>query len=1571
MPAGAVASIDARLEAQRQRCRGLPTPGALRLQARQIEIRELERLVRLEQERAQHRPKVLRRDVAEALLRLAHAFALARRQQDVLLTLRRAAAIYAGVASQSASQAYVAVLEASIELGLERAAVRAALDALPHVEALPVQRWATKAIVYEYLGDSLRAKEPERAWRYYLRAADLWRSDDALERELDCLTELEQLAERRGSAHAVPSPNGWLALEPSETASPALVDGALALDCAYKYQRLGLVALAEQRLARLIQVTSEPTLLCGAQLQLGALRLRRDGWDPAHWELVTRAVAAAAATTEFRWLLGIALHSAASIATHLVRRPELAMPLWRRIVQRHEQLDEVTDGTVPAYLALAEWLSRGHEHAEAMRRLDVAERLARGGSASNDATGLAQALLTRAAIAARYADAAGARHALARADDLARRISARHHHGRCWRSRIQRHIGDLHAALGEAEKANERWGRAATLAAGHADHLAEQLHGIAHGRALLNDFAGAARDARRAGELFAQVEQHAKGIVCTLHAVEWHAQDGRREEALDALERATADAERLDLPSVRAQTEIAEAHLLLNSFAWEGELAPDAHERAQRLLRAALARAREAASPDLALQAAVPLVDLHSDPSAALAVLREALDVAPPESASVRLRLLQYIAEEQAALGERRAATSSLTEARALAEQVSCSGCRVCVCNVRRVARRLAELHDAEDRMAARAVLERSVALARQQSGGGHPEALLALVHALVDRAQHERGSGERAAADATLAEARAIAERPGLPASALPYALLELGNSWLGRDLSRAIDLYRSALGAIEARAGTSLNVQIPVHRRLAEALTQAGEHDEAFRLLLRTLALARSETQRTGGGRDEVVAALIDVAAAARDRDDLDDAGHALAEADGIVRPWSSLARSLRLAWGHLKLARGELEPALSAYDDAYAAARRARDWGLAGGALVGRIMARHAGGTLAADEHLQLAQEALELYERVGDIIGTATAHRRLASVLGTDPARAADALRHLGLAIELSFRGGWRTAEIATLSERAALLAHDPARIDAALDDVERALALCAPHADSAAVQRTAIALEQQRCVLRVQRGTDFADALVDWERAKARQLDRDLAHQLPPLSPQRRAELTEIRAELDALAPATGSPAMSRRAALRERAAALRTGRSPRRGPTEGADSLNLAELRRELLGDDVALLAYVAGDRVAAAFCVTDTAIAAVQVPAPLQLGQQVAELVWAAQQGDLGGRYPHGHDLYLRLVAPFEQLLGERDLIVVPDGPLHLLPFQLMLDRRPGPHERCGGALAPPGAARDDAGADGRESALLYGSFATKTWTVDEAGLARELRRLGPFEQPVPYLVRRRAISVAPSAAAALALARRRRDCTRRSARSVAVFAHPVPGSREHPPPTTIEANRIAAIARGQAAGDPLVCVEQDATVDAVRSITHRRSPRFRFVHVAAHAEFFLDDPELSGIELADDGSGDRRLRLLEIAESPLRCELVTLSCCDTARGRLVVGEGVLGLTRGFLLSGAAAVCGTLWQIPDRTTPDLMEAFYERLFDGETPARALAAAQRSTIERGGRHALPLVWAAFALTGGV
>ncbi len=147
----------------------------------------------------------------------------------------------------------------------------------------------------------------------------------------------------------------------------------------------------------------------------------------------------------------------------------------------------------------------------------------------------------------------------------------------------------------------------------------------------------------------------------------------------------------------------------------------------------------------------------------------------------------------------------------------------------------------------------------------------------------------------------------------------------------------------------------------------------------------------------------------------------------------------------------------------------------------------------------------------------------------------------------------------------------------------------------------------------------------------------------------------------------------------------------------------------------------------------------------------------------------------------------------------------------------------------------------------------------------------------------------------------------------------------------------------------------------------------QYRIVHFATHGVFDNETPGLSAIMLSMfDQRGQARdgfLRLHDIYGLQLPTELVVLSACNTALGKQVRGEGLVGIVRGFMYAGAKRVVASLWKVDDEATGEMMSRFYlEMLQHDRSPAAALREAQLA-MWRQKRWQPPFYWAAFVLQG--
>ncbi len=182
---------------------------------------------------------------------------------------------------------------------------------------------------------------------------------------------------------------------------------------------------------------------------------------------------------------------------------------------------------------------------------------------------------------------------------------------------------------------------------------------------------------------------------------------------------------------------------------------------------------------------------------------------------------------------------------------------------------------------------------------------------------------------------------------------------------------------------------------------------------------------------------------------------------------------------------------------------------------------------------------------------------------------------------------------------------------------------------------------------------------------------------------------------------------------------------------------------------------------------------------------------------------------------------------------------------------------------------------------------------------------------------------------------------------------------------PASASEARIVAATLGNGS---VVLTGNEATEAAVK-----RQPldNFRVLHFAVHGLSDSERPERAGLVFnSDPGSGEDGIwQPREIMRNHLNAALVTLSACQTARGKVMGADGNASLVTPFLAAGAKAVVATLWDSDDLFTRALMREFYGEISRGAPPADALQKAKLDLISHYGKATPPYLWAGFILTG--
>jgi CHAT domain-containing protein len=199
---------------------------------------------------------------------------------------------------------------------------------------------------------------------------------------------------------------------------------------------------------------------------------------------------------------------------------------------------------------------------------------------------------------------------------------------------------------------------------------------------------------------------------------------------------------------------------------------------------------------------------------------------------------------------------------------------------------------------------------------------------------------------------------------------------------------------------------------------------------------------------------------------------------------------------------------------------------------------------------------------------------------------------------------------------------------------------------------------------------------------------------------------------------------------------------------------------------------------------------------------------------------------------------------------------------------------------------------------------------------------------------------------------------------------AHEVGAYRGGFLPRLLFSRREAQAISAAAPGDTTRVLDFDANKARV---VNSGLKNYRIVHLATHGLLDSEHPDLSGLVFSlldrEGHEEDGFVRLHDIYNLELNADLVVLSACQTALGKQVDGEGLVGLARGFMYAGAPRVMASLWNVDDEATSDLMGKFYENLLKRhQTPAQALRTAQQ-WMRRQPRWRAAYYWAGFVLLG--
>ncbi len=395
---------------------------------------------------------------------------------------------------------------------------------------------------------------------------------------------------------------------------------------------------------------------------------------------------------------------------------------------------------------------------------------------------------------------------------------------------------------------------------------------------------------------------------------------------------------------------------------------------------------------------------------------------------------------------------------------------------------------------------------------------------------------------------------------------------------------------------------------------------------------------------------------------------------------------------------------------------------------------------------------------------------------------------------------------------------------------------------------------------------------------------------------------------------------------------------------------------NIQQVQQELQAGDSMLLEYSLGDEQSYLWATTADSFQSYDLPPRLVLEDKAKELYNLVIERQRSGVDQAGAEesdkqyfakaaaLSQTLLGPVATQLGSKRLIFVREGALQLIPLDALIDPRN--------------------------------------------------QDVGPDETANAYLLVTNEIVALPSMSTLLAVrAAKKRSAS--SGRVVAIFADPVFGpndDRMHAGSSTaaqaaglsasdsqpaVSASRLIysseeadAISAMAPSGSTMIAKGFEASRETAMS---KRIGEYQVVHFATHGSLNTDYPELSAIVLTSvDQSGGKQtgvMPLNDIYGLDLSAELVVLSACQTALGKDIKGEGLIGLPHAFMSAGSKSVVASLWKVDDRATALLMSYFYEGMLKQGLPGAAALRAAKLKMMQDKQYSAPFYWAGFVFQG--
>jgi CHAT domain-containing protein/Flp pilus assembly protein TadD len=402
-------------------------------------------------------------------------------------------------------------------------------------------------------------------------------------------------------------------------------------------------------------------------------------------------------------------------------------------------------------------------------------------------------------------------------------------------------------------------------------------------------------------------------------------------------------------------------------------------------------------------------------------------------------------------------------------------------------------------------------------------------------------------------------------------------------------------------------------------------------------------------------------------------------------------------------------------------------------------------------------------------------------------------------------------------------------------------------------------------------------------------------------------------------------------------------------KSPKYAALKYPQPLTLAQVQQQILDPETALLQYSLGEEKSYLWIITKDGFTSHILPAQKEIETVARKLLSTLKKFSISttNTSEAANQLSQLILTPVAKL-NQKRLVIVPDGVLNYIPFSVLTLNNQTLINQYELVNLP---SSSTIALIRQETQNRKPSPKTLAILADPIFSADDQRLKTPKKQPI-----------SPTNPDLNQLALNRVTKTLQKSRSLAdnnQFAR-LPGTRQ-------EAQAILAL---------LPKTQTVAAFDDQANLNLAINPQlsqYRIIHLATHGVFNGEDPADSGIILSlVDAKGspiNGFLRLNEIFNLNLPAELVVLSACETGLGQEIKGEGLVGLTRGFMYAGTPRVLVSLWKVDDQATAELMTRFYKLILEKKlSPAQALREAQLQ-MQNETEWKSPYYWSAFILQG--